>query len=223
MSDQDGAPAGRQGERRLPMALAVITVGVLFLLIPEDFRAVPGAHVGFPIFLLVLLVVLVLGDPGRIDRVNPWLRNVTGVMIAFITLGTAASAARLVVGLLHGADFSSPTELLTIGVIVWTTNVIAFALWYWHLDSGGPAARVSGWEAPRAAFRFPEEDIQDLLDSGWYPQFVDYLALSFNTSTAFSSADVSAIRHWSKLMMMIEAAISLTLVVLVVARAVNVL
>jgi len=205
------------------MALAVLTVGVLFLLIPEDFRALPGAHIGFPVFLLVLLLILVVGDPGRIDRVNPWLRNVTGVMIAIITLGTAASAARLVVGLLHGANFSNPTELLTIGVIVWTTNVIAFALWYWHLDCGGPAARVSRWGASQAAFRFPEEDIPAVLESGWYPQFVDYLALSFNTSTAFGSADVSGIRHWSKMMMMIEAAISLTLVALVVARAVNIL
>ena len=205
------------------MALAVLAVGVLFLLIPEDFRAWPAAHIGFPVFLLVLLVVLVVGDPGRIDRVNPWLRNVTGLMIAVITLGTAVSAARLVVGLLNGADFSTPTELLTIGVIVWTTNVIAFALWYWHLDSGGPAARIGRWEASQAAFRFPEEDIPELLTTGWYPQFVDYLALSFNTSTAFGAADVSAIRHWSKLMVMIEAAISLTLVALVVARAVNVL
>jgi uncharacterized membrane protein len=205
------------------MALAVITVGILFLLIPEDFRAVPAAHIGFPIFLVVLLVILVVGDPGRIDRVNPWLRNVTGVMIAIITVGTVASVARLVMGLLNGASFDSPTELLSIGVIVWTTNLIAFALWYWHLDSGGPAARLGGWEASRAAFRFPEEDLPALVESGWYPQFVDYLALSFNTSTAFGSADVSAIRHWSKLMMMAEAAISLTLVVLVVARAVNVL
>jgi hypothetical protein len=223
MDDEATTRSGREGERRLPMALAVIGVAVLFLFIPEDFRAVPGAHVGFPVFLFVLLVVLIVGDPGRIDRATPWLRTVTGVMIALITLATAVSAGRLVVGLLNGADFSTPSELLTIGVIVWTTNVIAFALWYWHLDSGGPAARVRRWEAARAAFRFPEEDIDELLTVGWYPQFVDYLALSFNTSTAFGSADVSAIRHWSKLMLMVEAAISLTLVALVVARAVNIL
>lgn len=205
------------------MALAVVVVAVLFLLIPEDFRAVPGAHVGFPVFLFALLVVLIVGDPGRIDRVTPWLRTVTGAMIGIITVATAASAARLVVGLLNGADFSTPSELLTIGVIVWTTNMIAFALWYWHLDSGGPAARVRRWEGARAAFRFPEEDIDELLVAGWYPQFVDYLSLSFNTSTSFGTADVSAIRHWSKLMLMVEAAISLTLVALVVARAVNIL
>ena len=57
----------------------------------------------------------------------------------------------------------------------------------------------------------------------WFAQFIDYFALSFNTSTAFGPADVSAIRHWSKLVLIVESAISLTLIGLVVARAVNVL
>jgi hypothetical protein len=73
------------------------------------------------------------------------------------------------------------------------------------------------------AFRFPEEEIPALADAGWYPQFVDYLALSYNTSTAFSTADTSPIRHWSKMMLILESAVSLVLVILVVARAVNVL
>ncbi len=205
------------------MALAVITVGFLVLRIPEDFRILPASQVVFPIFLFILLGLLVWGDPGRIDRENRWLRVVTGVMIGTITLLSAGSAARLVVGLLTGAEFSAPAELLTIGAIVWTTNVIAFALWFWHLDAGGPAARAARWTTTRAAFKFPEEDIPALLDSGWYPQFVDYLALSFNTSTAFSPTDVSAIRQWSKLWMMAESALSLTILLLVVARAVNVL
>ena len=205
------------------MAAAVLTVGLLALLIPKDFRVIPGAHVVFPVFIVLLLGLLVWGDPGRIDRENRWLRVVTGTMIGLITVLGAGSAARLVVGLLTGADFSQPKELLTIGAIVWLVNVIAFALWFWHLDAGGPAARVATWPRTGAAFTFPEEQIPDLMRSGWYPQFVDYLALSFNTSTAFSPSDVSAIRHWSKLWMMGEAALSLTLLVLVVARAVNVL
>lgn len=222
-SSEPDSPKPRRGERRLPMALAVIIVGLLALWIPEDFRILPASQVIFPIFLFGLLGLLVWGDPGRIDRENRWLRVVTGVMIGVIALLSAGSAARLVVGLLTGADFSAPSELLTIGAIVWTTNVIAFALWFWHLDAGGPAARAASWTSTRAAFKFPEEDLPELLQSGWYPQFVDYLALSFNTSTAFSPSDVSAIRHWSKLLMMVEAAMSLTLLVLVVARAVNVL
>jgi hypothetical protein len=205
------------------MALAVVTVGVLALLIPEDFRVVPAAHVIFPVFIVLLLALLVWGDPGRIDRENRWLRVVTGAMIAVITVLSAGSTARLVVGILTGADFSDPGDLLTIGAIVWVVNIIAFALWFWHLDGGGPAVRASTWPTVGAAFTFPEQEDTALVRSGWYPQFVDYLALSFNTSTAFGPTDVSAIRQWSKLWMMGEAALSLTILVLVVARAVNVL
>lgn len=213
----------RQGERRLPMALAVIVAAILYEFVPAQFRIWGPLQVGYPVFLLVLLAVLMLGDPGRIDRDSRWLRVTTGVMVAVITVGTAAAAIRLVLGILRKATFASPGQLLSIGVIVWVTNIIAFALWYWLLDAGGPAARANGRADVRSAFRFPEQDLPELAGSGWYPQFVDYLALSFSTSTAFSPADVSAIRHWSKLWLIAEAAISLTLVVLVVARAVNVL
>jgi len=213
----------RRGERRLPMALAVLAAGGLYLFIPEDFRVSEGFHYAYPAFLVVFLVVLMIGDPGRIDRENRWLRLVTGLMIMLITLASAISAVRLVVGILQKSAFTSPGQLLTIGAVVWITNVIAFALWFWHLDSGGPAARANGHAEVRPAFRFPEEDLPELTATGWYPQFIDYFALSFNTSTAFSPADVSAIRHWSKMLMVVESAISLTLVVLVVARAVNVL
>jgi len=189
----------------------------------EEFRVARFAQFGYPIFLLVLLVILIIGDPGRIDREIRWVRVVTGVMIAFITIMSAVSAMRLVKGLLEGSAFSSPGQLLAIGSVVWLTSVIAFALWYWHIDAGGPAARAAGREQYPDSFRFPEQVHAPGEDRSWYPQFIDYFALSFNTSTAFSPADVSPIRHWAKLMMILEAAISLTLVALVVARAVNVL
>ncbi|HEY5185775.1 MAG TPA: hypothetical protein VIM19_12905 [Actinomycetes bacterium] len=189
------APGPRHGERRLPMALAVLAAAGLYLFVPAQFRIWGAFQIGYPAFLMVLLAILIVGDPGRIDQDSRWLRVTTGVMVAIITLGTAVSAVRLVLGILRKATFANPGELLTIGVIVWATNIIAFALWYWLLDAGGPAARANGRTDVRSAFRFPEQDIPELADFGWYPQFVDYLALSFNTSTAFSPADVSAIRH----------------------------
>jgi hypothetical protein len=213
----------RQGERRYPMALAVLAAAGLYLLIPDDFRIDEATGIAYPALLLILLGLLVVGDPGRIDRERRWLRVTTGVMIGIITLGTAVSAVRLVVGLLDHADFTTPGRLLSAGAAVWSTNVIAFALWYWHLDRGGPAARANQTGTGLPAFRFPEQDIESLADAGWYPQFVDYLALSFNTATAFSPTDVSAIRHWSKLWLIAESIISLTLAALVVARAVNIL
>jgi len=126
------------------MALAVLAAAALYLLIPADFRIAEASHVGYPVLLVFLLGLLVLGDPGRIDRERRWLRVTTGVMIALLTLGIAVSAVRLVVGILQKADFSTPSQLLSLGAAVWSTNVIAFALWYWHLDSGGPVARPIG-------------------------------------------------------------------------------
>jgi hypothetical protein len=205
------------------MALAVLAAGGLYLLIPEEFRLNEVAHIAYPVLLMSFLVVLVVGDPGRIDRENRWLRFVTGAMILTITVGAAMSVVRLVVGILQKASFTSPGELLTIGAVAWITNVIAFAFWYWHLDRGGPAARARGVAVGSPAFHFGEEELPAKIEAHWFPQYVDYFALSFNTSTAFSPTDVSAIRHWSKLMLILESAISLTLIGLVVARAVNVL
>ena len=213
----------RKGERRLPMAIAVFAAGGLYLLIPEEFRVGELGRVGYTLLLVAFLVVLVVGDPGRIDRDSRWLRFVTGLMILTITLGAAVSVVRLVVGILQKAAFTSPGELLTIGAVAWITCTIAFAFWYWHLDRGGPAARARGANAARPAFRFPEEELPDVVGPRWFPQFIDYFALSFNTATAFSPTDVSAIRHWAKLTLILESAISLTLIGLVVARAVNVL
>lgn len=222
VADVTTTPQARRAERRLPMALAVIAVAGLYLLLPDDYVLDPTLRWVFPVFLLGLLALLVVGDPGRIDRTDRWLRVTTGVMIGLITLATAASAVRLVVGILTGAEFDSAAQLLLIGAVVWTTNVIAFALWYWHLDRGGPAERARG-AAASASFRFPEEDLPDLVGAGWVPQFVDYFAVSYNTATAFSPADVSAIRPWAKLWMVAESAISLALVGLVIADAINAL
>ena len=204
------------------MAVAALAAVGLHQLMPSDFRVPP--HWMYPAFLVVFLVVLVVGDPGRIDRQRRWLHVTTGLMIGLITLVNAFSAGRLVVGILtKGNSFDTAGQLLLIGAVVFLTNVIAFALWYWHLDAGGPAARAVSSSRHATAFVFPEMSVPELVSSAWYPQFVDYLALSFNTATAFGPTDVAAIRPWAKVMMIAEASISLALATLVVARAVNIL
>ena len=204
------------------MTVAAISAVALHQLMPGDFRVSP--HWMYPAFMVVFLVMLVVGDPGRIDRQRRWLRVTTGLMIGLITLVNAFSAARLVDGILtKGHSFDTAGQLLIIGAVVFVTNVIAFALWFWDLDGGGPAARATGDRRRPTAFVFPEMTVPELVPVAWYPQFIDYLALSFNTATAFGPADVSAIRPWAKLMMIAEATISLALATLVVARAVNIL
>ena len=204
------------------MVAAALTAVGLHQLMPGDFRVSP--HWMYPAFMVAFLVILVVGDPGRIDRQRRWLRVTTGLMIGLITLVNAFSVGRLVDGILtKGHSFDTAGQLLIIGGVVFLTNVIAFALWFWDLDRGGPADRALGTNRRPPAFVFPEMSVPELVPAGWYPQFVDYLALSFNTATAFGPADVSAIKRWAKLMMVAEATISLALATLVVARAVNIL
>lgn len=212
-----------RAEQRWPMALAVLIVGFAFELLPSDFQLFPQLSFLYPVFLAAFLVVLIIGDPGRIDRQRPWLRVTTGLMIATITVATAVEAVRLVIGILTQASFDSAGQLLAIGGIIWVSNVVAYALWYWDLDGGGAAARANGDTTIPAAFVFPEHDLEERVPPGWYPRFVDYLALSFNTALAFSPADVSAIRPWAKLMMISESMTSLALGALVIAYAVNIL
>ena len=211
----------RAAESRWPMAIAVLMIGALHATLPKDFTAAPGWI--FQVTLLICLVAQILGDPGRIDRQRPSLRLVTEVMITIILLANAVAAVRLVIGILENASFSQANDLLRVGGVVWVTNVLTFALLYWELDGGGAAARASGTPTTHIAFVFPEHGQSDRVEPGWYPQFVDYLALSFNTAMAFSPTDVSAIRQWSKLALMAESAISLLVALLVIARAINVL
>lgn len=217
MTDDDVPRA----ERRWPMALATLSAGLLHQFLPAEFLVSPRWI--FPVFLVVFLGVLMAGDPGLIDREQPWLKVTTGLMITLIALVNAVTAIRLVRGILWSKAFDEAGPLLAVGAVVWTTNIIVFALWFWNFDGGGPAARVAAHRRRAAAFVFPEMSNPDLVAPRWTPQFVDYLALSFNTATAFGPTDVSALRRSAKLMMIAESTISLALATLVVARAVNIM
>jgi hypothetical protein len=106
--------------------------------------------------------------------------------------------------------------------VVWVTNVIAYGLWYWDLDRGGAAARAHHPDR-NPAFVFPEMLHPGYAGADWVPQFIDYLSLSFWTATAVSPTDISAIKPWAKALMMLEAAGSIALAVLVIGYAVNLL
>lgn len=187
------------------------------------------AGVGFaPAWLLpavesVLLVVLVARDPGRIDHRSSQLRAVSICVVTLLVVDALVSTVHLVYILIQGGALTkSATDLLAAGVIVWSSNVIAFALLYWELDSGGAAARAH--EMPRVPdLAFPQQLTPELAPDGWRPRFVDYLYLGVTTSTAFSPTDAMPLAPWAKMAMTVQALISLSVLGLVVARAVNVL
>jgi hypothetical protein len=204
------------------MALAVLAAGGLRAILPLQLRN-GDARWLFVAVEVVLLAVLVIGDPGRIDRDSAWLRVMTGALIGLISLANAAAAVRLVAAIIRGASFGNDADILLLsGAAIWLSNVIAFGLWYWDVDRGGAAARARGTGHP-PAFVFPEMGHPQYAGEDWKPKFIDYLHLSFATATAFSPTDVSAIKPWAKLLMMTEAAISLVVAILVIARAVNIL
>ncbi len=213
--------AGERGERWWPVALAVIVVAGLHVALPVKYRLDPAWVV--PAVLLGLLAALVIGDPGRIDRQKTWLRIVTGVMIAFVTVANLFAAVHLVQDIITNNKLflNNATGMLATGAVIWATNVIAFGLWYWDLDRGGAAARAHHPLA-NPAFVFPEMQHTEYAPA-WVPEFADYLSLAFWTATAFSPTDISAIKRWAKLLMMIEAVVSLGLGALVIARAINIL
>jgi hypothetical protein len=213
-------PSRRLGEQRLPMALAVLATGFLRAWLPAQLRV--GNRWLLLAIIVVFLGVLIIGDPGRIDRDRRWLRVLTDCMLGVITVANASSGVVLAVDIVNGSAFTSNGKVLVLsGSAIWLTNVLIFALWYWELDRGGPVARARGSAVP-AALVFPEMSNPDYVSKDWYPKFVDYFHFAFSTATSISPPDVSAIRPWMKLMMITEEATSLIVGVLVISRAVNI-
>src|SRR6266496_1923751 len=134
----DPSRSPRAGEQRWPMALAVLAAGLLRAVLPPELRN-GDARWLFIVVILVLLAVMIIGDPGRIDRDSAWLRALTGTLIGLISAVNASAAVRLVARFIGNANI-----LLASGGAIWLTNVIAFGLWYWDLDRGGAAARARG-------------------------------------------------------------------------------
>jgi hypothetical protein len=101
----------RLGEPRWPMAIAVVAAGLLRATLPPQLRNGDAAWL-FLIIVLVLLAVLIIGDPGRIDRDRPWLHNLTSVLIGLISLANADAAVRLVVGIINVTSFTQNAKVL---------------------------------------------------------------------------------------------------------------
>lgn len=151
-----------------------------------------------------------------------WLRWLGLALISVISLANGWAAVRLVAGLVTGTEGEDAGPLLLTGGGIWLTNVIVFALWYWEWDRGGPMARARGHHQ-FADFLFVQMQNPETAPPDWEPAFLDYLYLSFTNSTAFSPTDVMPLSRWAKMLMMLQSSISLVTVVLVVARAVNIL
>jgi len=211
-------------EPRWPIALtiAIYLTLMIALRIYEPDRPALGTRWLVPAVLGGLLAALALADPARIEGRARWLRRLSGVLILALAVMALAATALLIADLIRGARVTdSASPLLVSGALIWLGNCLVFSLLYWHFDSGGPLARFRG-DRPYRDFAFTQHMSPELAPPGWRPLYVDYLILGLTTSTAFSPTDVMPIAVWAKLTMALQSVISLAVVGLVIARAVNV-
>jgi hypothetical protein len=207
----------------------VLVMAALLVGLPNRFRLFPiGLDCAITAMAVLPLLAVALSG-GR----QPWLRIerrlLWGFGAAVIGLG-AANLTLLIRGMLFGGDRLSAIELLASGGALWVTNVVVFALTYWHADRGGPEARM-GAPGPRAGPRsglgprpdwhFPQQDFSEL-SAAWRPSFLDYLFLAYCTATAFSPTGAVPLTARAQLLMLVQSAISLVTMALIAARAINI-
>jgi hypothetical protein len=177
-------------------------------------------RVAVPVVELGLLVPLALTAPHRHPGETAARRRAAIALTAVLSATNLFALGLLVESLGGGGVGGKP--LLVAAVEIWATNVIVFSLWYWELDGGGPPRRLAELSAPRD-FAFTQMLSPRLAEPGWRPHFVDYLYLSFTNAAAFSPTDTLPLTRWAKLLMLVQSSISIVTVVLVAARAVNML
>jgi hypothetical protein len=166
--------------------------------------------------------VLTVLNPVRLSRGTTLGRYASLTVVAAITLDNGFSAGFLDYDILTGRTGSDAVGLLASGAAIYLTNIIAFGIWYWELDRGGPFDRAAG-AAPYPDFLFPQMASPELAPEHWRPRFVDYFYVSFTNVMAFSPTDTLPLSRWAKLLMALQSAVALSTTALVIARAVNVL
>jgi hypothetical protein len=208
-------------ERRWPVVLAILAVILLLALLPGRIRLVP-MWVNYIVAVVVLVPIVAVGFTSARAR---WLRIERATTIAFFVYGVIGSVANLVnvfnAMVNHSTEISG-LQLLTSGIGIWFANVIIFTLLYWQLDGGGPENRIND-AGTLPDFLFPQAEAGDNVRPGWRPTFVDYLFLGYMTATAFSPTEAMPMTSRAKMLMMLQSNISLVTILIVAARAINIL
>ena len=217
------APSDRidKPEPRWQAILALLAIGGIYLALPRDLVIGPIWLV--PAVIVILLVPTVVSHRVGGQSVNRSL----GIIISGITTLALIGSVILLVRTLP-TQRESPLQLLRSGGLLWLTNVIVFALWYWRLDGGGRTLRHKQKKFGSTSFLFPQmqipHDERDQFECvRWRPHFVDYLFVAFTQSSTFGPTDAPLLARWAKVFSITQISISLTIVVLLISRAVGVL
>ena len=217
----DSAEHVDKPEPRWQALLAFLAVGAIYLALPRNLI------IG-PIWFLPTLIVVLLVPTVVSHRVGKYSLNRTlGMLINAITTVALIASVILLVRALPGHR-ESPLQLLRSGGLLWLTNVIVFALWYWRLDGGGPTLRQKQRRFGSTSFLFPQMQIPhderpEFACAHWRPRFIDYLFVAFTQSSTFGPTDAPLLARWAKILAMIQILVSLVIVILLISRAVGVL
>ncbi len=206
-------------EHTYPAALVVLVVIALQLSLQEKLTL--GPNWLMPALEVILVFLLLLSIPRHNTLEFRHRRMVVSGLIVLMNFANLYSLWVLLAWLLQGG-FANGVELLFDALKLWLTNMILFTLWYWELDAGGPVARMHK-KLEHPDFLFTQMTLPQFAKSNWRPSFVDYLFLSFTNASAFSPTDTLPLSPRAKMLMLIQALISLVTVALVAARAVNIL
>jgi uncharacterized membrane protein len=211
----EGDQPRRIGVPRWPAAVALLVVGGLYAVLSE------GLTIGPRAFLLAFVAVLLVPlTTAHLRGSHRLARRISFGVIGFVTVAVVVSTVLLVSSALS-AGTSAPA-LLRAAALLWIINVVTFSVWYWETDGGGPARRRR--EGHRSEdFLFPQMNLGGGVARGWSPGFLDYLFLAFNTSTAFSPTDTAVLSRRAKVLMMMQALLSLVILAVLVSRAINAL
>ena len=215
---EDPSSAGSK-EPRWPASLAVTAALVLYMTLPGTLTIGPGWVI--PAIEVALLIPLTVRAPYRHRGEARLIRLASLLLIALLTLAVVASLV-LLVDLVLSGDAVTGRQLVFSGIQIWLTLILVFALWFWEVDRGGPGIRGEKGQAD-PDFLFPQMGTHELGQPDWIPSFMDYLYLSFTNAMAFSPTDTLPLTARAKLLMLIEALSSITTIVVVAGRAVNIL
>jgi hypothetical protein len=208
-----------------PAVAVVVALQVLLALVSRTERWTLW-HFSWWVWLIpaapecALLVPLGWHRPRRRLEQLGLRRTVSLVLLGVVSLANAFLVVSVVASLVRGDERSGGQLLLKAGT-VWATNVVAYGLWYWAFDRGGPVRRVRE-DAPPPDFQFPQMENPLLAAPGWHPRLLDYIYVSFTNSVAFSPTDAMPLSRWAKMLMLSESAVSALSILLVAARAVNI-
>ena len=217
--DAEGSLPGGRREPRWPASLAAIAALFFYMTLPAKLTIGPSWVI--PALESTLIIPLTLRAPYRHPEEARLIRSASLLLIAVVNLANMGSLALLVHSVLSGGSVSG-RQLIFSGIQIWLTLILVFALWFWELDRGGPAVRGSP-DHREPDFLFPQMATPELKQPNWMPAFVDYLYVSFTNVTAFSPTDTLPLTHRAKVLMLVESLASITTVVMVAGRAVNIL